>query len=260
MFQNFESHGSSIHESTNQTVDSLIGFIVKCYHGLEKYTRKKLDEYLKSRKESLKTNNLVNSLNKPDGFKPVSAEIQINGKQVYAKQGEQESINQLTQENLDQLKAAFEHPELVEGSVCILIDNKPVLRIEEGQVLQDDLGLTKSQNQLIEPSLEPENNSERLITQAGSLLITNYGYQVSEDISAFHGHNYCYEQSDESLTIRAYGRGDIFKDGEFTAIATESDRQTLTQLPEKVERQLNQDRQQQQQQHTRTPLRLNLGK
>lgn len=260
MFQNLESHGSSIHESTSQTVDSLVEFIVKCYHGFEKYTRKKLDEYLKSREQSLKKNNSVNSLNKLDKLKPVSAEIQINGKQVYAKQGEHRTVNQLTQNNLDRLKAAFDRPELVEGSVCILIDNKSVLRIEEGQVVQDDLGLTKSQ--LIEPSLEPENNSEKLITQAGSLLITNYGYQVSEDISAFHGHNYCYEQSDESLTIRAYGRGDVFKDGEFTATATESDRQTLTQLPEKVEQQLNQDRQQQQQQQQqkKTPLRLSAGK
>ena len=236
MFQNLESHATSIHESTSQIVDSLIDLILRSYYALEKKAAEGINALID--RDSPKQ-----QLNEP---KPVSVELQINGQKVYAKQGEQETDNLLTQEHLNELKAALEHPELASGSVCILIDNQPVLRIEEGQVLQDDLGLASSQTQSLEASLEPDRSTERAITQAGSLLITNYGYEVSENVSAFHGHNYCYEQSDESLTIRAYGRGDVFKDGEFTSIATESDRQTLTQLPEKVDQQLSQDRQQQQ--------------
>ena len=236
MFQNLESHATSIHESTSQIVDSLIDLILRSYYALEKKAAEGINALID--RDSPKQ-----QLNAP---KPVSVELQINGQKVYAKQGEQETDNKLTQEHLNELKAALEHPELASGSVCILIDNQPVLRIEEGQVLQDDLGLASSQTQSLEASLEPDRSTERAITQAGSLLITNYGYEVSENVSAFHGHNYCYEQSDESLTIRAYGRGDVFKDGEFTSIATESDRQTLTQLPEKVDQQLSQDRQQQQ--------------
>lgn len=226
MFQNLESHATSIHESTSQIVDSLIDFILRSYYALEKKAAEGINALI-------------------DREQPLSVEVQVSGQQVYAKLGEQETVNKFTQEHLNELQAAFKHPELVSGSVCILIDNKPVLRIEDGQVLQDDLGLASSQKSSLEPSLEPDNNSERLITQAGSSLIANYGYEVSENVSAFHGHNYCYEQSDESLSIRAYGRGDVFKDGEFTSIATDSDRQTLSQLPEKVEQQLSQDRQQQ---------------
>lgn len=241
MFQNLESHASSIHESTSQIVDSLIESILRSYYALEQ----KAAEGVRNLTNRDPIGQLEQNLNPS---KPVSVELQIDGKQVYAKRGEQETVNQLTQENLNELKAAFERPELVEGSVCILIDNKPVLRIEEGLVVQDDLGLTGRQTQPLEPSLEPENNSEKLIAQAGSLLIANYGYGVSDQVSAFHGHNYCYEQSGESLSIRAYGRGDVFKDGEFTALATDSDRQTLSQLPGKVDQQLSQDRQQQLQQ------------
>ena len=246
MFQHLESHATSIHESTSQIVDNLIEFILRSYYTLEQKAAEGI-RHLTNRdpKEQLEQN-LTPS-------KPLSVELQVNGKQVYEKLGSQETVNQLTQENLNQLKAAFDRPELVEGSVCILIDNKPVLRIEEGQVLQDDLSLTSNQTQRLEASLKPENNSERLITQAGRLLITNYGYEVSENVSAFHGHNYCYEQSNKSLSIRAYGRGDVFKDGEFTALATGSDRQTLSQLPDKVEQQITQDRQSQQQQTKKQP-------
>ncbi len=252
MSQNLESHATSIHESTSQIVDSLIEFILRSYYALEQKAAEGIRHLTtQDSKEQLKQN--LNT------SRPLSVELQIDGQRVYAKRGEQETVNQLNQENLNQLKAAFARPELVEGSVCILIDNKPVLRIEEGQVLQDDLSLTSNQTQRIEASLEPDESSQRAITHAGSLLIANYGYEVSQTVRAFHGHNYCYEQSDESLTIRAYGRGDVFKDGEFTAVATESDRQTLSQLPEKVEQQINQDRQQQQQQ-TKAPLRLSLGK
>ena len=236
MFQNLESHATSIHESTSQIVDSLIDLILRSYYALEKKAAEGINALIE--RDSPKQ-----QLNEP---KPVSVELQINGQKVYAKLGEQETDNKLTQEHLNELKAALEHPELASGSVWILIDNQPVLRIEEGQVLQDDLGLASSQTQSLEASLEPDRSTERSITQAVSLLIANYGYEVSENVSAFHGHNYCYEQSDESLTIRAYGRGDVFKDGEFTSIATESDRQTLTQLPEKVDQQLSQDWQQQQ--------------
>ena len=249
MFQNLESHATSIHESTSQIVERLIDLILRSYYALEKKAAEGINALID--RDSPKQ-----QLNAP---KPVSVELQINGQKVYAKQGERETDNLLTQEHLNELKAALEHPELASGSVCILIDNQPVLRIEEGQVLQDNLGLASSQTQSEDASLEPDRSTERAITQAGSLLIANYGYEVSENVSAFHGHNYCYEQSDESLTIRAYGRGDVFKDGEFTSIATDSDRQTLTQLPEKVDQQLSQDQQQQQQQ-TRTPLRLSPGK
>jgi len=236
MFQNLESHATSIHESTSQIVDSLIDLILRSYYALEKKAAEGINALID--RDSPKQ-----QLNAP---KPVSVELQINGQKVYAKQGERETDNSLTQEHLNELKAALEHPELASGSVCILIDNQPILRIESGQVLQDDLGLASSQTQTLEASLEPDRSAERAITQASSLLIANYGYEVSENVSAFHGHNYCYEQSDESLTIRAYGRGDVFKDGEFTSIATDSDRQTLTQLPEKVDLQLSQDLLQQQ--------------
>ena len=244
MFQNLESHANSIHESTSQIVDSLIDFILRSYYALEKKAAEGINTLIDREKPEQQL--------KPP--KPVSVELQINGQKVYAKQGEQETDNLLTQEHLIELKAALEHPELASGSVCILIDNQPVLRIESGQVLQDDLGLASRQTQRQDASLEPDRSTERAITQASSLLIANYGYFVSENISAFHGHNYCYEQNDESLTIRAYGRGDVFKDGEFTSIATDSDRQTLSQLPDKVDLQITQDRQSQQQQKKQPSL------
>lgn len=100
--------------------------------------------------------------------------------------------------------------------------------------------------------MSAEQSSETLIAQAGSVLITNYGYGVFEDISAYHGQTYSYEQNNESMSIHAYGRGAVFKDGEFTSIATEKDVQILSELPQKVEQQLSQDRQQQQQK-TKTP-------
>lgn len=296
MFKEIESYAMPVHESTSQIVDDLIEFILKSYYAIQDRALD-LVRHAVNRDRPEQVSVEVQTNGQKVQTKQVAVELQINGQTVYAKQGQDETINQLTQSDLSQLKDAFEHPELVEGSVSILVDGKPVLLIEDGQVLQDDLGITQSQNQSlsssleaeqnleterliaqaeseqdaeyereeyqdesINPSLEAEESSETLIAQAGSALIANYGYGVSEDISAYHGQTYSYEQNNESMSIHAYGRGAVFKDGEFTSIATDSDRQNLSQLPEKVEQQLSQDRQQQRQQQTRTPLRLSVGK
>lgn len=288
MFKEIESHAMPVHESTSQIVENLIRFILERFYETEKAAGKVVAYLLDLNKSRQSVEVQVEG--QQSQTKQVAVELQITGQTVYAKQGQDETINQLTESDLKQLKDAFEHPELVEGSVSILVDGKPVLLIEDGQVLQDDLGITQSpnqsfsssleaersseterliaqaessqedeqeieeyQNESIDPSLSAEQSSKTLIAQAGSVLIANYGYGVSEDISAYHGQTYSYEQNNESMSIHAYGRGAVFKDGEFTSIATEQDKLTLTELPQKVEQQLNQDRQQQQQQKTRTP-------
>ncbi len=295
MFKEIESHAMPVHESTSQIVDSLIEFILKSYYAIQDRALD-LIRHAVNRDKPEQVSVEVQTNGQPVQTKQVVVELQLNGQTVYAKQGQDETINQLTESDLKQLKDAFEHPELVEGSVSILVDGKTVLLIEDGQVLQDDLGVTQSQNQSfsssleaersseterliaqaessqedeqeieeyqnesIDPSLSAEQSSETLIAQAGSVLIANYGYGVSENISAYHGQTYSYEQNNESISIHAYGRGAVFKDGEFTSIATEQDKSTLTELPQKVEQQLNQDRMQQQQK-TRTSPRLSPAK
>lgn len=278
MFKEIESYAMPVHESTSQIVDSLIEFILKSYYAIQDRALD-LVRHAVNRDKPEQVSVEVQTNGQQAQTKQVAVELQINGQTVYAKQGQDETVNQLTESDLKQLKDAFEHPELVEGSVSILVDGKTVLLIEDGQVLQDDLGITQShnqslslsleaeqtseterligqaeslqdeqeieeyQNQSIDPSLESEESSETLIAQAGSVLIANYGYGVSEDISAYHGQTYSYEQNNESMSIHAYGRGAVFKDGEFTSIATEQDKSTLTELPQKVEQQLNQDQQ-----------------
>lgn len=232
MFHNVESNSHRIHEDTSIIVDNLIEFILRNYYALQEAAGKSISSLL-------------------DRSKQVSVEVKIDGEKVYAKQGDLEpTVNELTPSQIDELGAALEHPELVTGSVSILINNELVLHIENGQVLQDELGLIPTQQESIAVDIisepEVETNSRVLIAQAGSLLIAQYGYQVSENVSAFHGHSYCYEQSDGSFSIHAYGRGAIFADGDFTSNATEQDIQTLTELPQKVEQQLNQSQQQEQ--------------
>ena len=87
MFQNLESHATSIHESTSQIVDSLINFILRSYYALGKKAAEGINALID--RDSPKQ-----QLNEP---KPVSVELQINGQKVYAKQGEQETDNKLTQ-------------------------------------------------------------------------------------------------------------------------------------------------------------------
>lgn len=231
MFHNIESHANNIHENTSAIVDNLIEFILRNYYFLQEEAGKRIGSLLERSNQ-------------------VSVEVKFDGEQVYAKQGDDEpTVNQLTPSQVEELKAALENPKLVTGSVSILINKELILHIENGQVLQDELGLITTQRESsldIISKTEPDIERGESITQAGSLLIASYGYQVSEGVSAFHGHSYYYEQSDESFSIRAYDRGTIFCDGEFTSSATEQDIQTLKDLPQKVEQQLSESQQQQQ--------------
>ena len=78
MFQNLESHATSIHESTSQIVDSLIDFILRSFYALEKKAAEGINALIDREKpeQQLKT------------LKPVSVELQINWQKVYAKHGE----------------------------------------------------------------------------------------------------------------------------------------------------------------------------
>lgn len=231
MFQHLESHAHNLHENTNVLVDNLIEFILKSYYDFERAAAK-FSSYLLDKNQPSAKNNV---------------EIQINGQQVYSKQADREPTVTLTPQQLEQLSSALEKPELVEGSVRILIDELPVLHIENGQILQDDLELLKTQSQSLDLNTSSQIAQEQapdLITQAGNVLIAEHGRQLSEKISAFHGHSYSYEQNDGSFSIHAYGRGAVFKDGAFTALATQDDQQTLSQLPQRVKQELGQLQQQ----------------
>jgi hypothetical protein len=230
MSNNFESHAHSIHESTSAVVDRLINLILQKHHQALVLTGKLLDSLL----------------NKPTS---ANIEIQIQGKKVYDKQGElKPTVNLLTTNQVNELKASLENPKTTKGSIRILIDDQPILDIKDGQVLRDDLGLTQDQTQSLQAStnLETEQDisSKSSIIQAGTSLITQYGYQISENISAFRGQSYSYERNNESFSIHAYGRGAVFKDGDFTALATEQDQKTIMQLPQKVQKELSQNQQQ----------------
>ncbi|MBE9035192.1 hypothetical protein [aff. Roholtiella sp. LEGE 12411] len=227
---NFESQAHSIHESTSAIVDRLINLILQKHQQMLVLTGKLLDSLL----------------NKPTS---ANIEIQIKGQKVYDKQGDlKPTVNLLTLDQVNELKGSLDNPSTTKGSVRILIDDKPILDIKDGQVLRDDLGLIRDQTQSLQASknLETEQgiSSKSSIIQAGTSLITQYGYQVSENISAFRGQTYSYERNNESFTIHAYGRGAVFKDGDFTALATEQDQKTIMQLPEKVKKELSQNQQQ----------------
>lgn len=231
MFQNLESHAHSTHENTTVALDNLIEFIFKNYYKLEKGAAKLVNYFLDQAQFSTK-----------------NIEIQIDGQQVYFKQGNQKPTIALPQQQLDkQLKLAQEQPELIKGSFRILVEGLPVLDIENGQVLQDSLNMTSKQSENFDLSansqIDQDKTPDTSITQAGNLLIAEHGRQLSEKISAFHGHSYSYEQNDGSFSIHAYGRGAVFKDGTFTAIATQDDQEILSQLPHKVKQELGQQMQ-----------------
>ncbi|MEM7580255.1 MAG: hypothetical protein AAF316_10475 [Cyanobacteria bacterium P01_A01_bin.80] len=220
MPNNFEQNANSIHESTNVIVDRLINSILLLHHQLLVSTGRIFDSLL----DSLNNTNI---------------KIQIEGQKVYDKHGSlKPTIDLLTVDKVNAIKVGLENPWITKSSLRIFLDNKPILDIHDGQILRDDVGLTQVKNQNFKIDMTGE------IEEAGTSLVTQYGYQVSEDISAFRGQNYYYELNHESFSIHAYGRGTVFKDGYFTELSTDKDQKTIMKLPQKVQKELNKNQQQ----------------
>lgn len=141
--------------------------------------------------------------------------------------------SELTQEEAKILhfQTALETPNKLEGVVKFSIDNKTVLWVEDGRVIQDDFDILAQL--LADRIIQPMDNFIRAAAGVNLLdyirsVVETYGSKTSERTITLSGENYVYTLKDERLKVTTKdGNREVLNSDGFTKEATQEDMTAL---------------------------------
>jgi hypothetical protein len=124
----------------------------------------------------------------------------------------------------------------LEGSVIILADNKKVLHVEDGKIIQDSFDIipqTATRNLIREcfDIAKREIEGKDLIKYITSMMEVFGNYSPKDNLLHYESKNYIFSQKDEQLKVTAKdGNREVLNDSGFTKVATDSDMTNLQKL------------------------------
>lgn len=216
----------------------------------EPVSRSDVNSITQEYKETVKAilNALVTKIKSSNKFTVKGNEeivIQVGKDRVYkSKLNQEPTENKLTPEHIKQIQIALEKPQELKGSVSILVGDERIFHAKDGQVIEDTLSLTSSEQQLsirINQKIDAPNQGRgkdsvvqaigRGLAHKASKMLAFLGKRAEDNSLQYESNNYIFTQKEKQLSIVAKdGRGEILNQNGFTEVATDKDITSLQQI------------------------------
>lgn len=219
-------------------------------------------EYQRTWKELL---NLLLARIKASGRNAVTGvTVKVEGKDVYKSlPNKNPTLNNLQPEHIEKFKTALTNPSNLKGSVIVLMENKKVFEVKDGQVIKDDLQLIlkapKQMQEQQEPDIELHLDTQKLKEKGNIIANCARGIlnslrgdkeviQASDGTCCYTSVNYIFSLRNDKVSVVSKETGQLVLNNDgFTDEASQKDIKLLQKVVQAAAV-MNQNNVQQQQQ------------